>query len=615
LPAGATTASATVPLPQFQPFHTLSWTVTVNGVAAPELNAVPFPGPSSARGGYNEAEPRVLKVTGKRAAGNQRQSTPVPDPRDARRSRWNSPKFTAVDSTPHLIELSRAELPSSWLGYTSLDSVFISAKTLKLLAEASPGSSKKMQALRRWVATGGNLYVHDVGNNWGALGELETAFGLPVEPTGPPAERGWRADHDQQTQSMMQQAAATPVDVQATKSFDRVVLNPQQQQPLLQKFSTKFLWRDYRLGCLVAMAGSLPADFQPGVPREVPAPPRQYWSIRHGVSFDQGSQDFWTMLIPDVGLAPIGEFRILITLFVIAIGPVNYFLLRRMGKLHVLLITVPVGAAFVTAGLFLYAVVSDGFDTRVRVRSFTEIDQRTGEAVCWSRQSYYAGMAPPQGLQMPDDVVVYPIGYPHRYYYRNEQSNPRDIVWNQDQQLTRGWLNSRTPTQYLVIGARTTDKGLKFQKAPAGIRVRNQLQTPIHHVLVSDDKGELFWGDSITQAGSATLSPITWKTAQQKVRKIFQENWPRIPDELQQSGGAFSLSQEPYWETWGQSGGYWYYGFQSSRLEHAMHRWLAPKTPPAPRSYLAIVARSPEVRLGKEKVTESDSFHVILGHW
>ncbi|MDH3718071.1 MAG: hypothetical protein OES79_08100, partial [Planctomycetota bacterium] len=42
LPAGATTASAAVRLPQFQRFNTLSWTVTVNGVEAPELNAVPF---------------------------------------------------------------------------------------------------------------------------------------------------------------------------------------------------------------------------------------------------------------------------------------------------------------------------------------------------------------------------------------------------------------------------------------------------------------------------------------------------------------------------------------------------------------------------------------------
>ena len=67
-------------------------------------------------------------------------------------------------------------------------------------------------------------------------------------------------------------------------------------------------------------------------------------------------------------------FQVLITLFVLAIGPVNFYLLKRWHKLNLLLITVPASAAVVTLALLSYAVFSDGFGVRARTRSFTEIE-------------------------------------------------------------------------------------------------------------------------------------------------------------------------------------------------------------------------------------------------
>src|SRR5262249_50379002 len=113
------------------------------------------------------------------------------------------------------------------------------------------------------------------------------------------------------------------------------------------------------------------------------------WEGRHGLTPDTASREFAQLLVPDVGLAPVLEFQILITLFVFVIGPINYWLLKRFGRLFLIVLTVPLAAAITTAGLFAYAILSDGFGTTVRVRSFTSIDQRTGESACWSRLSYY----------------------------------------------------------------------------------------------------------------------------------------------------------------------------------------------------------------------------------
>jgi hypothetical protein len=124
---------------------------------------------------------------------------------------------------------------------------------------------------------------------------------------------------------------------------------------------------------------------------------------------DDANPDFANFLVPGVGLAPVTEFRVLITLFVLLIGPVNYWLLKRSGRLHLLVLTVPLAAVLMTSALFGYAILSDGFGTTVRAQSLTTLDQRTGEAACWSRLSYYSGLAPGDGLTMPSDVAVYPI--------------------------------------------------------------------------------------------------------------------------------------------------------------------------------------------------------------
>ncbi len=95
-------------------------------------------------------------------------------------------------------------------------------------------------------------------------------------------------------------------------------------------------------------------------------PQRWQWCNRYGLSLDRENADFWNFLIPGVGLAPVGKFQVLITLFMLAIGPVNYLLLRRWGKLNLMSLTVPAGATVVTLGLVGFAVFADGLGVRLR---------------------------------------------------------------------------------------------------------------------------------------------------------------------------------------------------------------------------------------------------------
>ena len=113
------------------------------------------------------------------------------------------------------------------------------------------------------------------------------------------------------------------------------------------------------------------------------------WFRRTGFSLHRTNDDYWTFLIPGVGEAPVVSFLLLVSLFAIVIGPVNYVVLGRSRRLYLLLLTVPAGAA-----------ARDPLPVHVRAA-----DGRTGRAAAVA-QLYGAGSAHRRGSGLVAAVVL-----------------------------------------------------------------------------------------------------------------------------------------------------------------------------------------------------------------
>lgn len=330
---------------------------------------------------------------------------------------------------------------------------------------------------------------------------------------------------------------------------------------------------------------------------------RTNWNRRHGNDPGRGNYEFNNFLIPDVGMAPVFEFQMLISLFVIGIGPLNYWLLNRRGQLPLLLVTVPAAALAATLMLFAYGLLSEGISSRVRARSFTMLDQARGEAVCWARLSYYAGIAPPKGLSMPDDAAVYPI--PPSSGGRNRFSQPRELLWNDasaesPQQLSQGWLAARTPTQYLTITARPTNKRVDFEVSDDGLVATNRLGVDVIALAVQDEAGNFYLSEKIAAGESLLLSASDKSKALMAMRNLLASHEPQFP------AGADFVSRR--------------YQRSDTLSQNLMEREIAAITSPTvqqwgSRSYVAITTAGIELELGLEYATEQESCHVIRGSW
>ncbi|NLY00579.1 MAG: hypothetical protein GXY83_31165 [Rhodopirellula sp.] len=530
-----------------------------------------------------------------------------------------------VDAEFTMHTVTAAELPLNWLDYSNLDVVCLSLDELRGIAKTQAG-----RALLRWTEAGGNLFVFGIGSDWQRLPNLEAIVGLRQSKPESEGERQfseWVPPDPKQFGEPLKGFVADDgyglYDVAAETATEK------KPEPPPAPDRAHFLYRDDGMGTVVAFA---PADLFAGSEHDsrwlfnALGSERLVWSQRHGVSLHRDNADFWNFLIPGVGLPPLTAFRLLITLFVVVIGPVNYYLLRRWGRLHLLLVIVPASAALITLALFGYALIADGLGTRVRVRSFTQLDQRRGEAVCWSRLSYYAGLAPRGGLTFSGDVAAIPL----EYAQPDPGSRGRDVFWllgkgtGTTQHLARGWLRARTPTQFITLRARPVDYGLSIEPAADGsgsLMVENRLGTRIRELVVRSSDGGYFAAEVIPTGQAATLTKVEPSRASSRLLTIAGQHAPQFPPGTDRQSLAAAAASRNYRRFVYRAGGYGDVepNQATSRLEKSLASAtgsVLPARPPlAPGSYFAVVDRSPEVELGTPSASEEASFHAILGQW
>lgn len=658
LPKGSTSASMRMDVPQYQmatPFY--FWDVWVDDIKDQDLTLKDRDAWSVMQSGYGGNSGKTFLSMG--AASGQR-SLVAP----------NSMEF-------EVLSLAASEFPNRWIEYTCFDVVTLSVSELRTLSQQNPAA---FRAIARWVRAGGQLWVNDVGDEYEHLPELSTMFQLPEKlVTAAEASKkddakglvsefsfgtGWQPIRFNKGSTEGQVATFlnhTTGAVQTVRDPDTIVklqgdsnysmtgmrFESAGENPGVITAADSSEWFvEQRLGLgnvrafrqtndvslfqqsRPGMSANAAANAQTADPGQMPPAltaalqTTGRWSVRHGVVPDDASIEFANLLVPGVGMAPVREFQVLITLFVLVIGPLNYWLLKRWKRLHLMILTVPLAAAAITLGLFAYAIASDGFNTKVRSHSFTALDQRTGDAACWSRLSYYSGLAPGGGLTLPADVAVFPIipswnEYSAHSYVRGE----RELRWEgDDAKLARGWLRSRTPMQYLTIRSRKSPMKLELTPVRDRLRVKNELGTQVEYVVVVDDAGKFWSGEKLAVGKVSFLEPIEQRDAASRFRKLVTNNAPAVPAALSGEDSKYTSIQRQQWRMYGQYSAF--AGEQSlgGNLANEAVTSLAGlaggselKLPP--RSYIAVTATGPEVLYGMDGVEEEASFHVIVGQW
>ena len=331
-----------------------------------------------------------------------------------------------------------------------------------------------------------------------------------------------------------------------------------------------------------------------------------------GIAPDRfGTEEFYTFMNPNIRGVPVYGFMVLITVFAVLIGPVNYFYLRRKRLLWLLLVTVPAMALATSLLLLGYSVAAHGFSIRSRIRDLTVLDQKSHSAVIVARLSLFAGVAPARGMQFSPETAVYPVFPP------TAEPGAFAVDWTGGQSLTSGWLFSRTRTQFLTI--RHAEQQARVDVKPrqeGGLAIVNGLPWELEAVLVADASGQLLSARNVLPGATESLAGVS-ETDRSDFVRLLGRNRPELPDNF--SPPVFNPLVGRRGRQFAMMAGLPESHFDSNLMERLIRTWSqdlsAGKTCLPPRSFLAVLRQDSGGDTGVEPTTEQAGYHLLLGYY
>jgi hypothetical protein len=510
-------------------------------------------------------------------------------------------------------------LPESWIDYTAVDIVAIPLATFEKLPSAVRG------AIVKWVEAGGTLLVSEVGEPGADSKSLAKLLDF--------GSRSYTPDDWNAAQPALARPVAINVEQEGVVKAEAPVAagaadpatDSEIEKARLQEQANTALWPQTPLAfsSRPIMAGrvyAFPENPFPGAPidwawwlNSADWSTRLNWTARFGNSGRQYHPEFFTFLIPGVGGVPVLPLVLLISVFAIVIGPVNYFVVLRRKQLYLLVVTIPVIAFITSVTLLGYVLIADGFRVQSRLRSFTLLDQGAKRAVSFNRISLYAGLAPSAGLRFSPETAVIPI------WKDDVGLESGAIDWTETQSLTGGWLHSRTRTQFETLAHRDERGRVEFSSplADAPPEASNGLALEIDALVVRDEQGRLFSGRTIPAGGSQKLHPLEPGGLAILTDSLIQ--FPLKAPAGAEDGSSLIRHRRNSWMYYGFGGGP-RFSFTNSLLETGLQKLGRANLEPsqgglARRSYFATFRENPGIELGVERTIPRDGVHVLQGFY
>ncbi|QEF96091.1 hypothetical protein Mal15_01170 [Stieleria maiorica] len=452
-------------------------------------------------------------------------------------------------------------LQGSWIGYSQLDLILAPYPLLQRIEQEQP---ERLAEIKRWVSAGGQIWAYAAPQP--ATAQPATTQSASQSPTTQRAERSstlesasWLAGEQVDINKVFRYTAnqATSLALNQPNDLSAIQYQPWNygsyysnsyaygaasettrksvyqdlmaaKHPMVQTVSRKKLAAGlgvmhYGWGrvVLIGQEDPFPGSFQFWRALEMD---KQRWGERNGVDYATGNDSYWAWLMSTVGQPPVTMFVILNGLFVLVMGPLLYFGLRRRGRLYLLYFLAPTLAFLTTMGLAFYAFLSDGFDNRARIRQLTWIDgrhpvseSREGKTprypiVDQSRQTYYTVVDNQRGLRFDGDAFVLPVHHSemmnHYNYYVADDSRPGEYLIDQigdDRRYSGDFLPTRTQVHYLVTRPGEGECPLEITWGGDAVTLTNHLATPLSIVGVRDDKGKYWIARDVAGGASVTL--------------------------------------------------------------------------------------------------------------
>jgi hypothetical protein len=320
---------------------------------------------------------------------------------------------------------------------------------------------------------------------------------------------------------------------------------------------------------------------------------------------------FWQNLILQVGKPPVMAFCVIVALFGALLGPGLLIFTGHLKRRSLMIFLVPAVSLAATLAIFSYGLLYEGFETHVRIHSVTAFDGPARVAFGWSRQNYFSGMPPREGLQFHTDTYVRSVYSDDTLSYRTV-SDPRTgltgTVTVGEKQIWNSWLKPRQHQQ-LLVGHRVDPSSIPIstERTPAGkLMLKNLTAAKLPLVVLRGAKDDYYVETDLGPNESREPEAQDLASVAVIVGKVGVDFKPRIPLEL--DGGSDSLLNFANPRRYARS-----YQTQAKEIiREAFARYMTDDLKLEPHAFATLVPEFDAIEVPLNGI-QSDNVNLVIG--
>lgn len=214
---------------------------------------------------------------------------------------------------------------------------------------------------------------------------------------------------------------------------------------------------------------------------------------------------------------------VIVYIFAFLIGPVNVFVLHRLGRKILVFLTVPVASAICCLFIYGYYMVFESSTLRVKRQALTLLDERNNRAVTLANYSLFSSSSRPEGLHFDNQTEIYSYGID---YGRNADGG-RFILFDEDQHLSTGWIKPKVPRALHLRALQTRRERVGLSWQNGSLQLLNGLGSDIENITLAASDGRIYSGSNIG-AGRQAVLIATGRSVRKKagvMADIFNGPW------------------------------------------------------------------------------------------
>ena len=187
--------------------------------------------------------------------------------------------------------------------------------------------------------------------------------------------------------------------------------------------------------------------------------------------------------IPGLGELPYRVLILLLIVFAVVIGPVNFTMVKATGKPALLLVTIPLLALVAVVAVLAYGIFYQGIDVKTASLSHTILDQRTHRAYTAEARTMFAGLSPGPGLLPDPGTMCFPSSMQRSGVETSFRLDLDRGMWAGD------YLPVRRVGKQLLLSDDEARARVEVGRDATGLTVTNGLGARIEYLLLRDPAG------------------------------------------------------------------------------------------------------------------------------